>query len=124
MSAYAFFCLFSLLLPPEAEEGLFEAMLALSGPGSRIAVEHLPDSGAQYSGKPAMKEAAERMGVDMEGLLSFEPRREPISWLREQGWAVEVTTVAEAYERYERPVPELFDPGLVQGRFFVADLPG
>lgn len=111
-------------LPPGAEEGLFDTILALSAPGSHVAVEHLPDHGALIAGESSMKAAAEKLGVNMDGLLSPEPRRDPIAWLRSKDWAVEVATVTEVYERYERPLPPMFVESLAQGQLFVADLPG
>ncbi|WP_020502183.1 SAM-dependent methyltransferase [Sciscionella marina] len=107
-------------LPGRAEEELFDRIHALSAPGSALAVQvHDGDFTAMFEDSFVV-DTAQALGVDLQGLFSTEPRRDPGEWLRWAGWATTETGAAELEQRYDRPLPE--DGGTLAraNRFLVA----
>jgi methyltransferase (TIGR00027 family) len=88
-------------LPPEAQDKLFDAITALSAPGSRLATEHVPDLTAFTDERSRrMSERLRQLGSDIEmGDLVYQGERSHVvDYLAAHGWNVSVLPMREAYE--------------------------
>lgn len=88
-----------LFLPAAAQDLLFERILTLSAPGSRIAV----DAPNQNFFEPDNLERRRRALPDASDLWFIEERADLAQWLTERGWAVNATEALKVMERYDRP---------------------
>jgi hypothetical protein len=68
--------------------------------------------------------ADERVGVEMDGLLNTAPRRDPATWLREQGWSVRIEAADEVAAGHGLVFPAYFDNTMAKAELTTADLPG
>lgn len=86
-------------LPPEAQDRLFDAIMALSAPGSRIATEHMDFGGSRDAWLQRVSEWSKHVGSDVDILdLFYTGDRSPAgTYLAERGWKIEVLTSTEAY---------------------------
>ena len=96
-------------LPPDAQDRLFDNITALSAPGSQLATEYHPDSGA------AVAERTKKMGgqlrehgfdVDLSQLFYAGERAPVADYLTGQGWHVSTRTRAEVFAGYGRTFPK------------------
>lgn len=102
-------------LPPQAQDRLFDQILALSAPGSAVATEYVPgivdfDAEAARERFAAMRDA----GLDLNfGELVYRgDRSHVLEYLTGQGWAVDGVSRTELFTRHRRPKPELDDDAL------------
>ncbi|MGH3726007.1 MAG: class I SAM-dependent methyltransferase [Mycobacterium sp.] len=123
-------------LPGAAQDLLFQRIVELSAPGSRVAVEDFGAPGAQAN---RMSDAMEKNqgalqrifnsiideGAPHSSLWFEDVREDPAQWLTGHGWTVEATNAGELLERYNRaPLAgdhELTD-AMGQSRYFTAVL--
>jgi methyltransferase (TIGR00027 family) len=85
-------------LPAKAEADLFDRIDALSGAGSRIAVEQV-DAGLLVE---RSAELSALLGIDLADLMYLDHREDPAERLRRRGWAVswtQATDFAKAHDR-------------------------
>ena len=88
-----------LFLPAAAQDLLFERILTLSAPGSRIAVD-APD---RSFFEPDNLERRRQALPDASDLWFIEERSDLTQWLTERGWAVDASEAVKLMERYDRP---------------------
>jgi methyltransferase (TIGR00027 family) len=95
-------------LPPDAQDRLFDNITALSAPGSRLATEYHPDSGA------AVAERTKKLGgqwrehgfdVDLSQLFYSGQRAHVGEYLTAHGWQVCTRTRPEVFAGYGREFP-------------------
>lgn len=87
-------------LPSEAQDRLFDAITALSPPGSRLATEHVPDLNAFTDERSQrMSERLKQLGSDIEmaDLVYQGERSNVVDYLAARGWEVSVLPMREAY---------------------------
>ncbi|MCW2519800.1 MAG: methyltransferase, putative, family [Mycobacterium sp.] len=87
-------------LPSEAQDRLFDAITALSAPGSRLATEHIGDLDAFTDERAKkMSERMKQLGSDIEmaDLVYHGERNHVVEYLAERGWDVSVLGMREAY---------------------------
>ncbi|ULE33850.1 class I SAM-dependent methyltransferase [Mycobacterium sp. IDR2000157661] len=89
-------------LPPEAQDRLLDTVTALSAPGSRVAVESVPNTAAADREKAfeRMQEASQRwrshgFDLDFAELVYLGERNEAGQYLADGGWRLTRRTVAE-----------------------------
>jgi len=123
-------------LPGAAQDLLFQRIVDLSAPGSRVAVE---DFGAPGNQADRMSNAMEKEDGALQRIFKSiieedaapsslwfgDEREDPAQWLTSHGWTVEATTAGELLKRYNRaPLAgqhELTD-AMGQSRYFTAVL--
>jgi methyltransferase (TIGR00027 family) len=96
-------------LPPEAQDRLFDNITALSAPGSRLATEYHPDSGAALADRSAaVSDRWRELGFDLNlsDLFYVGERNSVISYLEKHGWQVNARARADVFAAYGRPFPE------------------
>lgn len=91
-------------LPAQAEIDLFDRIVGLAAPGSRIAVEHLAEAVSRLDEDDLLATSSRRFGVDVRDLMITEDRPDPRERLREQGWAVDEQSARDAGLAYGRPL--------------------
>ncbi len=92
-------------LPPDAQDRLFDAVTALSAPGSRLATEYHPDAGASIGERTrALREQWSDHGFDVDVADLFYPgeRTPPADYLSRLGWQVGTRTRPEVFAGYGR----------------------
>ncbi|MCV7192319.1 class I SAM-dependent methyltransferase [Mycolicibacterium brumae] len=99
-------------LPPQAQDRLFDQILALSAPGSAVGTEYVPgivdfDAEAAKERFAAMRDAG--LDLDFGELVYRGDRSHVLEYLTAQGWSVDGLSRAELFERHQRPMPELDD---------------
>ena len=82
----------------------------------------MPDSVTTNDLQGALKEGQKSHGVPLNTLVNTESRRNPIDWLRGNGWTVDVDDVAGRSARYGRPLAESASPYLGLGQLVTASL--
>ncbi|MGE2715723.1 class I SAM-dependent methyltransferase [Mycolicibacterium litorale] len=95
-------------LPPEAQDRLFDSIMELSAPGSRIATEHMDFGASQGAWLERVSEWSKHVGskVDLLDLFYTEDRTPAGTYLAERGWEITVRTSAEAYAAHGFEYPE------------------
>ncbi|TPG34367.1 class I SAM-dependent methyltransferase [Mycolicibacterium hodleri] len=86
-------------LPPDAQDKLFDAITALSAPGSRLATEHVPDLEAFTDERSQrMSQRLKQLGSDIEmaDLVYQGERSHVVDYLAARGWDVSVLGMREA----------------------------
>lgn len=95
-------------LPPEAQDGLFDNIAALSAPGSAVATEFVP---ALKDFDPEKARAATAtfsqlgLNLDMPSLIYHGERHSAADYLNAKGWAMSGTPRSELFVRHGLPVP-------------------
>jgi methyltransferase (TIGR00027 family) len=88
-------------LPPEAQDGLFDNITALSKPGSRLAAEFVPDTTVFTDERfRAHHDRMSELGfdvVDLNELVYHYERSHIIEFLGQRGWQVSSRTVAQMH---------------------------
>ncbi|OBH38215.1 SAM-dependent methyltransferase [Mycobacterium sp. E342] len=102
-------------LPPEAQDRLFDNIIALSVPGSTIATEFVPgivDFDADKVREMSGSFREHGVDIDMASLVYAGERNHVVDYLRSKHWDVEGTTRTELFARQgiEAPAPENDDP--------------
>jgi methyltransferase (TIGR00027 family) len=95
-------------LPPEAQDRLFDNVTALSAPGSRLATEYHPDSGAGLADRSAMiRDRWRDVGLDlnMADLFYIGERNAVVDYLDGHGWQVSSRTRPEMFAIHGREFP-------------------
>lgn len=89
-------------LPADAQDRLLDAVTALSAPGSRLAVESMPNLDPTEEGmvRERMRDAADRWrdhgcDLDLAELIYFGDRNEAASYLAGHGWRVNSRSINE-----------------------------
>lgn len=96
-------------LPPDAQDRLFDEITALSAPGSRLATEYHPDSGASIGERAqAIRDQWKQHGFDMNLADLFYPgeRNPVVEYIAGHGWDVTARTRPEMFEKYGRKFPD------------------
>ncbi|WP_193046181.1 class I SAM-dependent methyltransferase [Mycolicibacterium baixiangningiae] len=95
-------------LPPEAQDRLFDNIIALSAPGSRIATEHMDFGDSANAWLDRVSEWSKSSGsdVDLRDLFYTGERTPAGTYLAERGWDIAVRTTAQAYAANGFEYPE------------------
>jgi methyltransferase (TIGR00027 family) len=97
-------------LPPDGQDLLFERILKLSAPGSRIAVEALSPSAFDQDYLERGREFLGNDGADLSDLLFSEERADLRRWLTDRDWAVTAIEGLDLMRRFDRmPDDHLID---------------
>ncbi len=110
-------------LPPDAQDRLFDSITALSVPGSQLATEHYPASGAAAAERE--QALADRwrnlgLGVNMSDLAYVGERSPVVDYLRTRSWQVTTWSRLELFAAYGRDFPDGDDDALAWFRSVVA----
>jgi methyltransferase (TIGR00027 family) len=96
-------------LPSEAQDRLFDNIITLSAPGSRLATEHFPDPTALSDERARqLNERCHRLGLDLDvsDLLYRGERSIVIDYMTSRGWEVTAHPLRGLYERNGFEFPE------------------
>lgn len=106
-------------LPPEAQDRLFDNIVALSAPGSRIATEHLDMRNIPSDWAQKLTERSQRLGskINLAELFYTGDRNTAAEYLAAHGWRVDIRTTDEAFaaQGFEVPKDELASFGADSG---------
>ncbi|WP_063045593.1 class I SAM-dependent methyltransferase [Nocardia pseudovaccinii] len=112
-------------LPADAQDRLFDNIVASSAPGSRIAIYRssgaAPDSKALQDARSAGVDVTVDVG---ELWYSDEGRSDPIDWFTEHGWTVSRADPAEVLRSHGREVSDAAAAHLKTDILFTARRPG
>ncbi len=86
-------------LPPDAQDRLFDNIVALSAPGSRIATEQMDLRNAPPDWAQRLTERSRRIGsnINLAELFYTGERNSAADYLAGHGWRVDVRTTAQAF---------------------------
>jgi methyltransferase (TIGR00027 family) len=106
------------------KDHLLAGVQELSAPGSRLAIEHLSggmDSMRRYA---AFTEAPRLNDVDFDvtALWAHEEAADPVPWLAQRGWSVDVDPIADVAAAYGRPLPAILPQSLLSTVMITARL--
>ncbi|OBH29015.1 SAM-dependent methyltransferase [Mycobacterium sp. E342] len=95
-------------LPPEAQDRLFDNIVALSAPGSRIATEHMDLRNIPADWAQKLTERSQRLGSDINlaELFYTGDRNTAAEYLAAHGWRVDIRTTEEAFAAHGFEVPD------------------
>jgi methyltransferase (TIGR00027 family) len=121
-------------LPAEAQDLLFERVLDLSAPGSRVAVEAFADDFYSTESRAKREEqtqryrvVAARMGrnepTSMSNLFYEEERAAVKEWFADRGWNAEEVSALDLMAHNGRRPPDDLDDATLQTTFVTARLP-
>jgi methyltransferase (TIGR00027 family) len=109
-------------LPPDAQDRLLDTITELSAPGSRVAVESVPNIDASDHEKAIerMRQASERwrdhgFDLDFAELVYLGDRNEASSYLSDHGWQLSRSSVRELFAA--NGLPPLPEDDEVAGNF-------
>jgi methyltransferase (TIGR00027 family) len=112
-------------LPPEAQDRLFDNVVALSAPGSRIATEHLDLRHVPSDWAQRLTERSRRIGsnINLAELFYTGERNTAAEYLTGHGWRVNIRTTEQCYSAhgFELPNDEMAAFGGDSG-YLTADL--
>jgi methyltransferase (TIGR00027 family) len=98
-------------LPPDAQDRLFDNIVALSAPGSRIATEHMDLRNIPADWAERLTERSRRIGsnINLAELFYSGDRNPAADYLKDHGWHIDVQTTAQIYAAngFELPDDEL-----------------
>jgi methyltransferase (TIGR00027 family) len=98
-------------LPPDAQDRLFDSIVALSAPGSRIATEHMDLRNVPADWADRLTERSRRIGsnINLADLFYSGDRNSAAAYLKDHGWHIDVQTTAQIYAAngFELPDDEL-----------------
>jgi methyltransferase (TIGR00027 family) len=95
-------------LPPEAQDRLFDDIVALSAPGSRIATEHMDLRNIPSDWAQRLTERSQRLGsnINLAELFYTGDRNTASEYLETHGWRVDIRTTENAYAAHGFDVPK------------------
>lgn len=97
-------------LPPEAQDRLFDNVVALSARGSRIATEHMDLRSAPPDWAQRLTERSQRIGsnINLTELFYTGDRNSAAEYLTSHGWRADIRTTEQAYAAngFESPKDE------------------
>ena len=95
-------------LPPEAQDRLFDHIVALSASGSRIATEHMDLRSIPTDWAQRLTERSQRLGsnINLAELFYTGERNTAAEYLATHGWRVDIRTTENAYAAHGFEVPE------------------
>ena len=106
-------------LPPDAQDRLFDNIVALSAPGSRIATEHLDMRAIPSDWAQKLTERSRRIGsnINLAELFYTGDRNTASEYLTGHGWRVDIRTTEQAFAAngFELPKDELSSIGGASG---------
>jgi O-methyltransferase involved in polyketide biosynthesis len=108
-------------LPPEAQDRLFDNITELSAPGSKLATEYHPDSGATMTQRAQeFNDRWAKFGcdIDLSGLFFDGERSSVVDYLTERGWHVASRPRRDLFGDYGLRFPD--DDEMAQFRNIVA----
>jgi methyltransferase (TIGR00027 family) len=98
-------------LPPDAQDRLFDNIVALSAPGSRIATEHMDLRNIPADWADRLTERSRRIGsnINLAELFYSGDRNSAADYLKDHGWHIDVQTTSQVYAAngFELPDDEL-----------------
>ena len=98
-------------LPPDAQDRLFDNIVALSAPGSRIATEHMDMRKIPSDWAQKLTERSRRIGsnINLAELFYTGNRNTAAEYLTGHGWRVDIQTTEQAFAAngFELPNDEL-----------------
>jgi methyltransferase (TIGR00027 family) len=98
-------------LPPDAQDRLFDNIVALSAPGSRIATEHMDLRNVPADWADRLTERSRRIGsnINLAELFYSGDRNPAADYLKDHGWHIDVQTTSQVYAAngFELPDDEL-----------------
>ena len=98
-------------LPPDAQDRLFDNIVALSAPGSRIATEHMDLRNIPADWADRLTERSRRIGsnINLAELFYSGDRNPAADYLKDRGWHIDVQTTSQIYvaNGFELPDDEL-----------------
>lgn len=94
-------------LPPEAQDRLFDDIVALSAPGSRIATEHMDLRNIPSDWAQKLTERSQRLGskINLAELFYTGDRNTAAEYLAAHGWQVDIRTTDDAFAAHGFEVP-------------------
>ncbi|MUM20008.1 SAM-dependent methyltransferase [Mycobacterium sp. CBMA271] len=121
-------------LDPRDQDALFETIVGLSAPGSRVAVDDFGNTDIPWFRRATTSTGdleRSRYGVDIgksasgvAGLMYLDESRRPASeWFVTHGWPVSSRTVREMASAVNRSVPAPDEMGLFDNLLFTAESP-
>ena len=95
-------------LPPEAQDRLFDHIVALSASGSRIATEYMDLRSIPTDWAQRLTERSQRLGsnINLAELFYTGERNTAAEYLATHGWRVDIRTTENAYAAHGFEVPE------------------
>ncbi|HEX4394862.1 MAG TPA: class I SAM-dependent methyltransferase [Mycobacterium sp.] len=86
-------------LPPDAQDRLFDNIVALSAPGSRIATEHMDLRNIPADWADRLTERSRRIGsnINLAELFYSGDRNPAADYLKDHGWHIDVQTTPQIY---------------------------
>jgi len=98
-------------LPPDAQDRLFDNIVALSAPGSRIATEHMDLRDVPKDWAERLTERSRRIGsnINLAELFYSGDRNPAADYLKDHGWHIDIQTTSQIYAAngFELPDDEL-----------------
>ncbi|MGB3482411.1 MAG: class I SAM-dependent methyltransferase [Mycobacterium sp.] len=97
-------------LPPQAQDQLFDTLIACSAPGSTVATEYAPgiiDLDPGRAGAASAAFAAAGLDLDMGSLVYPGRRHSAMDYLGERGWQVTAIPTSELFSRNGLRAPQL-----------------
>jgi methyltransferase (TIGR00027 family) len=98
-------------LPPDAQDRLFDNIVALSAPGSRIATEQMDLRNVPADWADRLTERSRRIGsnINLAELFYSGDRNPAADYLKDHGWHIDVQTTSQVYAAngFELPDDEL-----------------
>jgi methyltransferase (TIGR00027 family) len=94
-------------LPPEAQDRLFDNIVALSAPGSRIATEHMDMRSIPADWAEKLTERSRRIGsnINLAELFYTGDRNTAAEYLNGHGWRVDIRNTEQAFAAHGFAVP-------------------
>ncbi len=95
-------------LPAEAQDRLFDNIVALSAPGSRIATEHMDLRNIPSDWAQKLTQRSQRLGskINLAELFYTGDRNTAAEYLAAHGWQVDIRTTEQAFAAHGFEVPD------------------
>ena len=95
-------------LPAEAQDRLFDNIVALSAPGSRIATEHMDLRNIPSDWAQKLTQRSQRLGskINLAELFYTGDRNTAAEYVAAHGWQVDIRTTEQAFAAHGFEVPD------------------